>query len=183
MYSKRGKDIFEGRPPQISSDNRLSIHSNQCIKFMEEMGASLQVLSILKSGYKLPMPVSPPPYFEQNNKSAEKHMEFLRNKIQLWESKGYCHRVQTRPPITSPLSVISKIDLSTGEVKLRPFLDASQHLNKFLVTAPVKLADLNVAEKLIEPENYIASYDLENSYSMSMCTKATTNSSVFRYPV
>ena len=79
MYSKRGKDIFEGRPPQISSDNRLSIHSNQCIKFMEEMGASLQVLSILKSGYKLPMPVSPPPYFEQNNKSAEKHMEFLRN--------------------------------------------------------------------------------------------------------
>ena len=161
---KNEEDIFKGRPPQISLDGRTSIHSQCSIDFMESIGAPLKVLSILRLGYKLPLPSTPPPYFEQNNKSASNNMDFLRSKINLWESKGYCHKVPRRPYITSPLSVVSKLDLSTGEIKLRPCLDGSRHLNKFLVTSPVKLADLRVAEKLLEPGDYMAAYDLENMY-------------------
>ena len=162
--SKNREDAFKGRLPQVSLDNRLSIHSSTSINFMKEIGAPLKVLTILELGYKLPLPLHPPPYYEQNNGSALNHIEFLRSKIDLWESKGYCHKVPFRPHITSPLSVVSKLDLSTGETKLRPCLDASRHLNNYLVTAPVKLADLKVAEKLLEPDDYMAAYDLENMY-------------------
>ena len=43
-------------------DNRLSIHSSSSINFMEEIGAPLKVLPILELGYKLPLPLHPPPY-------------------------------------------------------------------------------------------------------------------------
>ena len=59
---------------------------------------------------------------------------------------------------------MSKIDLASGEEKLRPCLDASPHLNKFLVYPPVKLTDLRVSEKMLEPGDFQTSLDLENMY-------------------
>ena len=82
--SKNREDIFKGRLAQVSLDNRLSIHSSTSINFMEEIGAPLKVPTILELGYKLPLPLHPPPYYEQNNGSALTHIDFLRSKINLW---------------------------------------------------------------------------------------------------
>ena len=157
-------DVYVGRLPQTSLDGKLSIHSQKSRKFMEEIGAPQLAMAILRDGYKLPLSESPANYFEENNKSAIMNDEFVREKISQWENKGYCHKVAVRPPITSPLSVASKIDLASGELKLRVCLDPSRHLNKYLIVKPTKLADLHISEKQIEKEDFMCAFDLENCY-------------------
>ena len=58
--SKNREDIFKGRLPQVSFDNRLSIHSSSIINFMEEIGDPFKVLTILELGYKLPLHLHTP---------------------------------------------------------------------------------------------------------------------------
>ena len=160
-----GKNLFSGRPPSVSVPGKLSIHSPESISFMESVGAPKMVLSILRDGLKLPFHKGlPPRYSEPNNASANLHIGVLRQKVAKWLEQGYCHRVPFKPPVCSPLSVSSKLDLSTGETKLRPCYDASRHLNKYLDVPKVKISDLSVSEKLLEPGDYQTSFDLENQY-------------------
>ena len=164
MYRKGGKDCFSGRLPWESNDGRLSIHSKQSISFLQTLDPPQLLLTILKDGYKLPIQGPVPEYYEPNNKSALENMDFLRSKVRKWELAGYCHRVPRRPPVCSPMSVSEKINLSTGELKKRPCLDASRHLNKYMKHDKVKLADLSVSEKQLDYEDWQACFDLENQY-------------------
>ena len=143
-------DLFAGRRPWESRDGRLSIHSGQSIAFMKTLNPPELLVSILEDGYKLPIRMPIPDYYEPNNKSALKNIDVLRAKVLKWEAAGYCHRVSSRPPVCSPMSVSEKMDLSSGELKKRPCLDASRHLNKFLKFDKVKLSDLSVSEKLLD---------------------------------
>ena len=119
------KEEFEDSEDKIADksfntiEGKLSIHSNDSIKFMENIGASQHVLNILRNGLLLPLHSTPPPYREDNNKSAKIHSEFLRDKIKTWEQVGYCYQVKSPPHIISPITVSSKLDLATGETKLR----------------------------------------------------------------
>ena len=157
-------DEFAGRPPWKSCDGRLSIHSEQSIAFMKSLNPPELLVSILEDGYKLPFKKPVPDYYEPNNKSALKNMEILREKVLKWETAGYCHRVSTRPPVCSPMSVSEKLDLSSGKMKKRPCLDASRHLNNYLLCNKVKLADLSVSEKILDYQDWQSSFDLENQY-------------------
>ena len=165
LQSMEGSNEFSGRPPSVSVLGKLSIHSSESIAFMESIGAPQFVLSILKQGLKLPFHHGLPlDYCEPNNRSAKLHAGVLREKVSKWLEQGYCHRVPRRPPVCSPLSVSSKLDLSTGETKLRPCYDASRHLNKYLDVPKVKISDLSVSEKLLEQGDYQTCFDLENQY-------------------
>ena len=159
-----GKDLFAGRPPWESRDGRLSIHSGQSIAFMKTLNPPELLVSILEDGYKLPIRMPIPDYYEPNNKSALENIDVLRAKVFKWEAAGYCHRVSSRPPVCSPMSVSEKMDLSSGELKKRPCLDASRHLNKFLKFDKVKLSDLSVSEKLLDYGDWQSCFDLENQY-------------------
>ena len=121
-------------------------------------------MTILREGYKFPFTSTPTQYFEDNNLSAKRNMPFLRRKVEEWETAGYYHKVHSQPPVCSPLSVSTKLDLATGETKKRPCLDASRHLNKFMIDLPVKLADLSVSEKMIEPNDWQTALDMQNMY-------------------
>ena len=160
-----GRNLFSGRPPSVPVPGKLSIHSPESISFMESIGAPKLVISILRDGLKLPFHRGlPPRYSEPNNASAKLHAGVLRKKVAKWLEQGYCHRVPIKPPVCSPLSVSSKLDLLTGEIKLRPCYDASRHLNKYLDVPKVKISDLSVSEKLLEPGDYQTCFDLENQY-------------------
>ena len=94
---------------------RLSIHNTHTIEFMKNIGANDHILNILKNGLLLPLTSDPTPYYEKNNASAKEHREFLNNKIKSWEQAGYFCRVPIQPLVTSPITVSSKLDLSTGQ--------------------------------------------------------------------
>ena len=160
-----GRNIFSGKAPSTCISGKLSIHSDSSITFMESIGAHKMVLSIMKNGLKLPFDKGPPPrYSEPNNSSAKVHDGVLRKKVSKWLEQGYCHRVPIKPPVCSPLSVSSKLDLSTGETKYRPCYDASRHLNKYIHVDKVKISDLSVSEKLLEQGDFQTCFDLENQY-------------------
>ena len=104
----------------------------------EEAGASDYVLDTVREGYKLVFEndVFPPSDFRENNSSALKQNDFLYEELLRLESLGCTRRVQSRPHIVNPCSVVFSR-------KLRCVLDASQHLNKFCVRRRTCLADLS----------------------------------------
>ena len=122
------------------------------------------MLSILEQGLKLPISEEIPQYEEKNNKSALDNFDILRDKVNKWEEQGYVSRVQSKPHCVSPMSVASKVDLKTGEIKRRPCLDLSRHINDYLVHWPVKLADLDASADLLSPGDWQSVLDLENMY-------------------
>ena len=143
---------------------QYSIHSRESIEFMSRLNPSDYVLSIMKNGLQFDLKETPPPYFEPNNKSCLDNLSVAQSKVQKWLEKGIIYKVTSRPYCCSPITVSAKTDYLTGEVKFRPCLDLSRHVNKYLAVPPVKLEDLEVGEKLLEPGCWQASWDLASAY-------------------
>ena len=74
----------------------------------EEAGASDYVLDTVREGYKLVFVdgVFPPSDFRENNSSALKQNDFLYEELLRLESLGCLRRVQSRPHIVNPCSVV-----------------------------------------------------------------------------
>ena len=163
-----GAFIYENSLHKSFSDitGKRSIHDEESIKFYEK---SLDckdkfVLSVLKHGLLLPFSEEVAEYEEENNKSAQINLNFLREKIKKWEEQKYVRRVETKPYCVSPLSVAEKTDLKTQETKKRPCLDLSRHVNKYLQDWPTKLSNLDSSAPLLDPGDWQAACDLENQY-------------------
>ncbi len=62
------------------------------------------------------------------------------------------------------MSVAVKYDPVKDEVKLRPVIDLSRHVNKCSKVSHVKLDDLSLAKELIDKNDYMASFDLANQF-------------------
>ena len=143
---------------------KFSIHSSEAIEFMKNLNPDPAVLSIMREGLKLEFIEHPSEYYEQNNKSCLENLSVAQSKVEKWVKQGICYKVNQRPYCCSPLSISSKTNYLTGEVKLRPCLDLSRHVNKLINIPTVKLEDLEVAEKLLEPGSWQCSWDLLSAY-------------------
>ena len=143
---------------------KYSIHSKESISFMEQLCPNDFVLSVVKNGLQFDFTETPPPYFEPNNKSCLQNLPVAQSQVQKWMKQGIVYRVKSRPYVCSPLSVSSKTNYLTGEVKLRTCLDLSRHLNHYLTPHPLKLEDLEATERLLEPGSWQASWDLKSAY-------------------
>jgi hypothetical protein len=142
-----------------------SIHDEASIKYYEdELGAGANVLDVLRGKYKIPFVYPPPPYCEPNNKSAVRHKTVLWEKICSWEAKGFCKKVEKQPYCCNPMTIASKTDLRTGEIKHRPCMDFSRHVNKYVPDLPVRISHLREAEKILEPGDFQTCFDLDNMY-------------------
>ena len=142
----------------------FSIHSQDSISFMERLNPSDYVLSIMRHGLQFDLKETPPPYFEPNNQSCIQNLSVAQSQVEKWLKLGIAYEVKTRPYVCSPLTVSAKTDYLTGEVKLRPCLDLSRHINKYLTPPALRLEDLETAEKLLEPGCWQASWDLKSAY-------------------
>ena len=143
---------------------KFSIHSQESIEFMKNLGPDEYVLQIMQEGLKLDFDEIPPPYWEPNNASCLNNLSTAQSKVNKWLEQGIVYRVSSRPYCCSPLTVSAKTDYLTGEVKLRPCLDLSRHVNKYITAPPLRLEDLEIAEKLLEPGCWQASWDLASAY-------------------
>jgi hypothetical protein len=90
-------------------ESSFSIHSQESILFHETvLKANSHVLNTLREGLVLDFKSQPGPYYEDNNMSAKKHMDVVREKVQEWIEGGYVECLQQQEFCCSPLSVVVK---------------------------------------------------------------------------
>ena len=122
-------------------------------------GASDYILDTVRYGYKLVFidNKTPPSSFKENNKSALNKPSFLYEELLRLESLGCTKRVNSRPHIVNPCSVVySK--------KRRCVLDASLLLNPFCVKRKTRLADLSAIPLILREGDFMTVNDLDSGY-------------------
>ena len=134
---------------------RLREHS--CF-WKEELHASPVVLSIIDSGYVLPLKSEPTPFYRRNQASAFKNFKFVQQSIEELLASGCVMEVPDAPHICSPMSVVEN---SVGKKRLVINL---RHLNRFLWKQKFKYEDLRVAMLLFEKGDFLFSFDLKSGY-------------------
>ena len=123
----------------------------------DELKASDFILNTIRYGYKFPFDSVPPESMCKNNKSFMQNREFGYNELLRLEALGCISRVDVKPYIVLPMSVVfSK--------KLRLVVDASRHLNPYLEDQKIKLEDLDVGEQMIKDGDFQTAADLDSGY-------------------
>ena len=124
----------------------------------EELVAPQSVLSIIESGYALPLKSEPPRWSQKNQPSAYLRSEFVQTSIDELLVGGCIKLRELKPHICSPLSVVEN---STGKLRLVINL---RYLNKYLWKQKFKYEDLRTAMLLLERNDYLFSFDLKSGY-------------------
>ena len=93
------------------------IHQEGAVRmYRDVLHAGERVMKILESGYSPQWSNGPPPNTKlENNKSAAQNMSFVREQVQQWCDLGFVKQVEEEPWVISPLSVDTKVDISTGK--------------------------------------------------------------------
>ena len=150
-----------GKSEQDTPQQVLDVQGRlkQCLPFWREvLQAPPPVLEWVEYGYRLPLKHDPPPYCRQNHSSTEVHKTFVEEAVHDLLENRCVRRVDQKPIVCSPLSVVSN---SAG--KLRLVLNL-KYLNQFMHTVKFKYEDLRTAALLFEKEEYLFKFDLKSGY-------------------
>ncbi len=160
---KTTKDLWD-KGYSLEAGKR-DIHVESSRRFMtEELGAGDWHKQILQEGFYPDFVSMPQQYREDNNRSAQRNMDTVRNKIAEWQQQGAVIRLVRLAWCTSPLSVAEKMDTLTGETKKRVVLDLSRHVNKHVRKWNVQMDDLRATKGMREEGDWMAAFDLENQF-------------------
>jgi hypothetical protein len=165
-FSKMAKETEEVKSPENLKQIFVpgGIHKEDAIQFWRsELKANQWVMDVLENGYVIPFLSAPEKYEEENNMSAQRHMEFVRKNVADLKSTGVIQFVDEKPWCVSPLTVSEKIE-SDGGKKLRLCWDGSRCVNLCLKEQKVTLAHLQRALELTEEEDFQVIYDLKSAY-------------------
>jgi hypothetical protein len=119
---------------------------------------------VLRHGLSLDFKEEPQQYREKNNVSASMNAKVLREKADKWHKEGHVEKLDGPAWCANPMSVAVKYDPVKDEVKLRPVIDLSRHVNKCMKVSHVKLDDLSIGEELIDKGDYMASFELGSQF-------------------
>jgi len=129
-YLKRGFDVKAVERAAVDRQSNFSIHEPAAIQFFESViGASEENLKIVREGLIPKFTCLPGPYREDNNGSAKKHLDIVRDKVKDWLAAGHIERLHEPATCCNPLSVVVKHDPVSDKVKSRVVLDLSRHVN------------------------------------------------------
>ena len=124
----------------------------------EVLHAPPPILNCIENGYHLPLKFIPPSYLQGNHKSTIFYHPFVDEAIQSLLSNQCAVRVEEKPHVCSPLSVISK---SMGNLRLVLNL---RYLNQFLYVESFKYEDLCIAALMFEANDFLFKFDLKSGY-------------------
>ena len=121
--------------------------------------ADPEVLSIVKDGYRIPFVggVDPPPSAEPNNRSALDKPDFLLESLLSWERSGCTTKVNSKPRIVLPISVVYSN-------KWRAVVDASRQVNPFVFKNSVVLDPLSSIGEVVQSGDWMTKQDLSAGY-------------------
>ena len=100
----------------------------------EELKTGEWVMGVLKNGQVIPFGQVPPPYEEENNASAKRQMQFVRETVYELKEAGVIEFTKLKPEYVSPLTVAEKT-MPDGSKKLRICWDGSRCVNLALKKA------------------------------------------------
>ena len=106
----------------------------------------------------------PPVYCERNNRSALDNLDKLKSFIGEWELDVKCLKVSVKPRCVNPLTMVIQSNPVTGEVKYRPVIDMSRHINNYMIVPHTKLKDLNTSEPWVTRGIFQTSLDLTSMF-------------------
>lgn len=112
------------------------------------------------SGYKIPFFKTPPsrPYL-QEPRLSKLEQSFCKKEIERLLDKGALCRVNFKPE--QYLSSYFLVNKSSGGKR---FILNLKSINKYVIAPHFKMEDLSTATKLISPNSFMATIDLEDSY-------------------
>ena len=116
------------------------------------------VLSVIESGYILPLKSEPTPIVQGNQQSAFANADFVSQCVLELTNNRCVKQIDDVPYICSPLSVVES---SSGKKRLVVNL---RHLNKFLLKQKFKYEDIRIAMLLFEKGDFLFSFDLKSGY-------------------
>ena len=129
----------------------------------EELKAGEWVMGVLENGYVIPFEQVPPPYEEENNASAKRQMQFVRETVYELKEAGVIEFTKLKPECVSPLTVAEKT-MPDGSKKLRLCWDGSRCVNLALKKQKVTLSHLQKALETTKEGDYQIIYDLKSAY-------------------
>ena len=115
------------------------------------------IIDSIRNGYVLPLFSAPTPYIGCNHKSAREQKDFVTSAVKDLLATGCILKVDKRPFICSPLSVVE------GSNKRRLVINF-RHLNSFLWKQKFKYEDLRTALLLFEIGDMAFTFDLKSGY-------------------
>ena len=124
----------------------------------EVLQAPPPVLDCIEHGYRLPIKHLPPPYAHKNHSSTELDMSFVERAVHDLLINHCILRVEEKPRVCSPLSIISS---SAGKQRLVLNL---RYLNQYMHVVKFKYEDLRTAALMFEPYEYLFKFDLKSGY-------------------
>ena len=143
----------------------VDIHSELSKEFYYKvLKADKWAIDILQWGLIMPFHSIPPEYSDKNNKSALDHMDKLKVIISEWEREEKCKKVCEKPRCVNPLTVVVQSNPVTGEIKFRPVIDMSRHVNRYMVVPHTRLQDLGFSEVWVTPNIFQTALDLQQMF-------------------
>ena len=131
----------------------------QKLPFLKEvLQAPPPVLDCIEHGYRLLLKYIPQPFSQQNHKSTELRHVLVQEALFSLLEKRYVRRVDHKPYVCSPLSIVSN---TAG--KLRLVLNL-RYVNQFLHVIKFKYEDLRIAALMFEPNEYLFKFDLKSGF-------------------
>ena len=116
------------------------------------------MLDILRQGYVLPFTSVPTPYLRPNQHSTHAEAEFVDGAVAELVAEGYVKKVDQKPTVCSPLSVVAN---GVGKKRLVVNL---RHVNRYLMVQKFKYQDLRVGMLMFKPAEWMFSFDLKSGY-------------------
>ena len=119
------------------------------------------ILNIIENGYYIPFISKPKETFIRNNRSSIANDSFVMTEIRKLVKLGCVVELDSKPLVVNPLTVV------TGKNdKKRMVLDC-RHLNENIAKFNFRYEDCRVAERLIQKNDYMISYDVHCTRSLS----------------
>ena len=143
-----------------SGDDYLSVKGRLrgALKFWNDIHAPRFILDVIEYGYKLPLLQIPPPFTARNNSSALEQSAFVESAINDLVINGCVTEVFEAPSIINPLSVSIQ---KSGKKRL--ILDL-RHVNQFLYKSRFRCEDLSIAKEILNPGDFMFTFDLKSGY-------------------
>ena len=143
----------------------MSIHSSDSRRFLDAVVQPDDwYKQVAEHGYRPALTAEPGPYRERNNASARRDMLLVRNKVEEWIQQGSVVRLERPALCTNPLSVVTKLETSTGTIKKRVCIDLSRSLNTIVQRWEVNMDDLSATEHLRAEGDHMMTFDLANMF-------------------